>query len=649
MAETLTWNFTGNDRLTDLLEKLSVTLGSVDRKLADFGKTSTKVKAETKGLEDGVKDLGDKAEKAGVKVKRAFRGIDEEIAATAVELRALQLEFAKTGDEALFKKIGSKKSALSGLTGVVKDLGGDAEKIIADALQGGAKTGLTAGFKDALSSVGGLAEMPGIGQVGGGLAAALAVPALAGAGGGLAAVAGVGAVGAGIGGAIAGDPERFRIAWAAQITAVKGDWISASKAFTDPTLAAIATVGPMVANWHLDKTLGAAAGYVQPLVTGIEGFVNGLEAGIADLVTNAGPVITTLSSVLPDIGRMVGEGLTAVAQNSQGGAQALGDILQAAGGLVDVLLKIVAASELAYESFKATDAAFANFIRDNRVGLGVLTFGLSEVALHVSDAFNSDEVGHFGAELQGVPSTIDHIGASAEQTKQQMADLSAKFDDLVNKALGADDATLAFNKDLLDLAATIKKNGHAIDENTASGIANRQMVNGAIGDAERSRQANIENGMTIADATAKYDAQIATLRAHLKQLGFTTAQIDLLTAAADNVPSQIDIQVNLKGASAAGAAISQLLASTGGKITSSRSHRALGGSVMPGGTYQVNEQGIETFQPNVPGRIVPAGQGGGGSDVLGVLQVVHMTPGGEVIRTELLELKRQRGLSSLGF
>lgn len=649
MSETLSWNFVGNDRLTGLLEKLSVTLSSVDRKLSEFGRTSTKVKAETEGLQDKVKGLGDTAERTGDKVKRAFHGIDAEIAATALEIKALQEEFARTGNVDLFKKIGDKRSYQSKLSGVFKDLGGDAEKVIANALEGGAKTGLLTGFKDAAASLGEIA--PSFGQVGIGVGAALAVPALAGAGGAVTGLAGIGAVGAGVAGAVAGDPQRFRDEWLTQIDSVKAGWINASKAFVGPTLDAIRTIGPMVASWHLDTMFAAAAGYVKPLVAGIEGFATNVMGGVSDLVEHAGPVIAELEATLPEFGSMIADGLSSIADNAEGGAQALGDLIQFAGGLAGLLLEAVAASEKMYHQFKDTDAEASNFIRNNRLEVGLLTFGMSEFALRASDAFNADEVQHFGHVLPGVRDTIDDTGAVAEETARKLLELSDAFDDALGKSISAEQATLSFNKALLDLGDTIKKNGHATSENTAAGIANRETVLKAIGDAERARQANIANGMTVADATAKYDAQIGTLKAHLRQLGFTTAQIEDLTAAASAVPSQIDINVTLRGASAAGAALGNLINMAGGvgKLGASlTAHRALGGAVMPGGVYQVNEHGVETFQPNVPGRIVPAGQGGGNGDVLGVLVVKHVGQNGEEIRTELLQLKRQRGLTSLG-
>lgn len=655
MSETLSWNFVGNDRLTDVLDKLSVTLSSVDRKLSDFGKTSTKVKTETEGLEQKVKGLGDQAEKTGDKVKRAFLGIDKEIAATALELKALQEEFARTGDIDLFAKIGDKKSYQSKLSGIFKDLGGDAQKVIDEALKpleskGGLFSRLFSGVSNAATYLGGM--MPSLaptGPVGIGVAGALAVPALAGAGGAVTGLAGIGAVGAGVAGAIAGDPAKFGYAWSAQIATVKKLWIDASKAFTGPTMDAIKTIGPLVQSWHIDKMFASAAGYVKPLVAGVEGFATGIMSGVSALVEHAGPVIDTLSAVLPQVGQMIGDGLKAIADNSQGGAQALGDILQLLGGIAEAVLVGVANFEALYGALKNADAEVSNFIRDHQAALGVLTFGFSELALKISDGFNSDEVQHFGKELDNVPSSIDSVGASAEDTAKKLNDLSDAFDSMLGLNISAQQAGLAFNKSLLDLDATIKKNRGSLNEHTAAGIADREIVLKAIGDAEKQRQANIANKMSVEDATVKYQNQIDTLRNHLAALHLTKQEIDNLIGAADEIPNDIYVNVHVNGAGMlSGLAGSISAVAKAGASVSSKGHRALGGAVMPGGVYEVNEQGVETFQPNSPGRIVPAGAAGGTGDVLGVLVVQHQTPDGTVIRTELLKLKRQSGLTSLG-
>lgn len=81
--------------------------------------------------------------------------------------------------------------------------------------------------------------------------------------------------------------------------------------------------------------------------------------------------------------------------------------------------------------------------------------------------------------------------------------------------------------------------------------------------------------------------------------------------------------------------------------------RAAGGPVWPDQVYTWQEGGTE-FLTGASGRVMSNQESRammsrtGSGDVVGVLRVVHETPGGRVIREELLELKRQRGFKTLG-
>lgn len=82
--------------------------------------------------------------------------------------------------------------------------------------------------------------------------------------------------------------------------------------------------------------------------------------------------------------------------------------------------------------------------------------------------------------------------------------------------------------------------------------------------------------------------------------------------------------------------------------------RASGGPVWPGQVYTWQEQGREGLMLSGGSGTVVNSQdmrsAQSGSDVIvGTLRVVHETPSGTVIREELLQLKRQRGLPRLGF
>lgn len=94
---------------------------------------------------------------------------------------------------------------------------------------------------------------------------------------------------------------------------------------------------------------------------------------------------------------------------------------------------------------------------------------------------------------------------------------------------------------------------------------------------------------------------------------------------------------------------------SGGRDTRGAQKRAGGGPVWAGEIYEWQEGGRTYMSPGVSGQVHSADtsrsmmSGGGSGDILGYLEVVHKTPDGKTIRTELLQLKRQSGLRRLGF
>lgn len=507
--------------------------------------------------------------------------LDRQLAQTAIETRTLARELAKNPADATIKaQLEAQKKSSSELRTLRQDVVGDTEKAskeaarfaekaagdLAKARKEAENTASSFGeIKDSFGEVfsgAGQAFSGGIGSpVGLGLAGALALPAVAGAGGATIGAAGIGAVGLGVAGAVAGDPERFKAEWSRQIGAVKADWISASAAFTGPTIDAIRSVGPLVASWHIDATFAKAATYVQPLVSGVEGMATGIEHGVAALVDKAGPVFTTLANDLPAFGQMIGDGLSSIADNAQGGAQALGDIIQLVGGITDALLHAVGAAEHVYQVFKEMDVEASNFIRKHQSNLALITSGLSNVALATSDAFNSDEVQHFAHALDGVKLSgnlaADQAAADAaqyEKLSQQLGVAAVKADSLATGAsqlfqqlLAADHATLSWDESLTSLGESFKTNGKTIDEHTKKGQANREAILSSIAANAQLYVSNIEQGKTVDQATAAYDKNEKALEATARQAGLSQAQIDQLVGKYKSVPDTIKTDIKMQG------------------------------------------------------------------------------------------------------
>jgi hypothetical protein len=540
------------DKATDGLDRK---VEDLDKDVDKLGRDSTKAGAEVGLLGEEAKktgnDVDDLGKKTGASAEQTSK-FDKRIGELKTSMRDLAAEFQRTGDPALLKKFRADSSELAGLTKMRKELGGltgDVGKLGSEA-------------EKAESSVTSLFETPGLMQVGIGVGAALAVPALAGAGGALTAGAGIGAVGAGVAGAVAGDPARFKAEWGSAIGEIKKDWIDASQPFTGPTLDAIRSVGPMVDSWHLDTTFQKASTFVAPLVSGIEGFVTAVEGGVAKLVDNAGPVIATLETDLPAFGAMIADGLGAIADNAHGGAQALGDIIQLAGGVTDAVLQTVAAAEALYGGFKSADAAAANFIRNNQAALHNITFGLSDLALKASDAFNSDEVKTYGKALDGVALSGNLAADQAKATAADFAALSTTLkstrvdadslaasmvDKLFQGMMNLDQATLSWHESLVSVAAAMKTNGRTLDINTKQGDANREAILRAVTANEQMYQAQMNAGMKAEDAARNYDDNTAALERQLRKAGLTAAQIDGLIGKYRGIPDRVDTAIAVEG------------------------------------------------------------------------------------------------------
>lgn len=84
------------------------------------------------------------------------------------------------------------------------------------------------------------------------------------------------------------------------------------------------------------------------------------------------------------------------------------------------------------------------------------------------------------------------------------------------------------------------------------------------------------------------------------------------------------------------------------------SGRAAGGPAWAGEVYRWQENGEEYFVPGSTGRVASNAEArsmasrGGGSGILGTIRIVQVTPDGKELQEKLLQLKRDRGYVTLG-
>lgn len=299
MAETLRWNFVGNDEISSLLEKMDRNATKLDKVLDALGNSTTRMGAKMTAAERGVNELGDEMDRAA-------------------------------------RKAGELDRALSGVaaTKLAKGIAGGMTKAL-DGVPASMSTALIAGAVGAVAAVGPIITTGLMGAVVGGLAVA--------------------GVAAGIAGVI--NNPIVRAAGANLGKEIKADFLSAASVFTDETLAGIKVIRN---EWKamlpdVQAVLETSSGFVVPLAQGVGGMVRETVAGIEYAVQRAEPVMDVLRDDLPALGRELGDTFRVFGDNAESGADALHDILNTTGLILSQTAMWMDVGAKVYDFYKATD------------------------------------------------------------------------------------------------------------------------------------------------------------------------------------------------------------------------------------------------------------------------------------------------------
>jgi hypothetical protein len=403
-------------------------------------------------------------------------------------------------------------------------------------------------------------KVPGgtLAKVGLGIAAA---PALGAGAGGLALAGGaLAGVGLGVGGAIANNPEPFRKAWSKAIEDISNRWQRASFDFQEPALKAFETIRKSVDGIDIEGILKSSVKYVEPLASGIAGFITPLGKGIKELVDKAGPVVAVLSKDLPLLGQAFQKAFGDIGDGADGAANALDDIIQLVGISVIAVGKFVKISSEVYDW--------------GQKNLGIL--GGTKV-----------EAGTYARALDGAKTSTDGFTTAQESLTDALKKASDALSDQLNNLLALDGANDAAATGIDRVKESFKQNGNAIDGNSKAALANRQVLQGVIGDYEKQRDAAIAagdgTGVSIGQANAVLRKHLEELRNVLIAHGDDTSAVDKYIAKLDSLDGKvISVRVDLGYTShlPSGVSLGNLL------------HQARGGESV-GGPTVVGEHGPE--------------------------------------------------------
>jgi hypothetical protein len=497
-------------------------LASSGDKTGELGEKLARMTFETRAAANATDDYRRSANRAAAEAREQARAYDR----VADNARQAARAVALLGASAALSKDGKKG-------------GGSIFRSLAD-ISGGF---LTQGLGGAGSAIEGAVGTPVLGPALLAAGATAAIPAgsfLGGAAGGAIGAGGaLGGAGLGLAGAWMGQPEKFSAEWTSSIDRVKKRWIDSSAAFGDELEQSLKTADGLLQNLPVEKVLAISQSFVNPLVTGAAQGAGSAANGFADALAKAQPIVDKLGPALAGLGHDAGDALRIISEGSEGGADALSDLVGAVGFTVKAVATLILGFELAYEKIR-NFAISANEVATTMPGVGVAVLGVESALLHIGSTSEATArtLSSAGDSAHDTAFDWGEMGAAAAEAAVNALGLNDALTELRNTQLAQKDAALAVAQGWFDLNDALKEGKHTLDESTEAGIAHQKAIVGQIELLEQQREQAIKTGggteEAIAAANAAYDAQIEKLRQAAYAAGLDHKAVDDLIASLGN-------------------------------------------------------------------------------------------------------------------
>jgi len=502
--------------------------------------------------------------------------LDRQVMILRGNLRAMAVQFEKTGDVDILRKIKSGKGDLDSLTQLRKQITGLLEV-------GGKEVGGKFGeeFTKALMALRG----PAIGALVG--IAVAAAPFL----GGVISSALIGGIGIGgiIGGvALAAKDARVQDSWMALGERASAAFAKVGEPFVKPVLGAIAVLdGAMdsIAGSMRDALQGIAPTLV-PLTKGLVGLVQEMMPGLVLGLNRARPLLLVIGQELPKIGRAIGDFFQIIARDPQGAIIAFRDLSRIIQGTIVITGRFLVALTLLW-------AKISPFLKASHGDLAGMAQDMAVAEQAMADAKA------MASELGG---GLEDLAGSANEANNKMLGLNQSILDFLEIAQSAEKTNMAYERTWDDMIAKLAEAKRTLDITTEAGRENREAIEAHI-DAivERHRQ-RIEEGQTLEQSLPIMDAELDRLQKQLIAMGYNEQAASALIDIYARWPTRAVTVIEAQGLDVTIERVQELIslfrlannitiggvagAKVGGK-------RAAGGPVLSGQTYLVGEQGPE--------------------------------------------------------
>lgn len=401
-------------------------------------------------------------------------------------------------------------------------------------------------------------------------AAAVAVSPLLGA-----AISGAIIGGAGIGGVVGGlivasKDVRVQAAGKELAAGLLARLQRSAGAFVQPAIDGIHQIQGALDTIDIERIFRQSAQFVRPLAAGAASAITDVGNAIEKLVASAGPVIGVIGAGIAKIGKDLGAGLASLADNGAEASAALQTLFGIVGssigttlGLVNVLTELYGIShKLGFDTglqliLKLTGSAMKD-TGDSAKKTGAETAGMGEDFQKATDkakvlAEQQAQLRVFtdavAAAQGGLQHSLESLGGATSLQGQRSAALRTVMDNLYGATIRQSDANQDYEASWDSLSAAVKGNSRSLDIHTAAGRTNRDALKGLIGSTNDLYIADINAGVSIAQATKKHENRIGAIKEESKRLGLNTGKTQDLINTYGRIPKkkQTDLIVGKLG------------------------------------------------------------------------------------------------------
>lgn len=285
--------------------------------------------------------------------------------------------------------------------------------------------------------------------------------------------------GAGIGGVVGGVVLAARDARVQAAATDLGSRITsrlenAAVPFVQKTIDGIDQIDQALQSIDFEGIFRNSAQFVEPLVGSVRSLITDLGNGIEDLVANAGPAVSAISTGITEIGRSLGEGLSSLAQNGEAAAAGLQTLFGIINSAVQTTFTLVNALTQLYGISQKIGGDFV-----------LQTFLKLTGAQMDNTGFSAHQA---GAETNAMGAGFQAAAPKAGALNAQLAPMAPDLQAIAEASRAVYTANLALFNSETSLATAlgaatkeIGKHKAGLATNSAEGLKNRAAISNVAG------------------------------------------------------------------------------------------------------------------------------------------------------------------------